>query len=101
LYVAKVFGIGHNFVGAHARQLFFCEKTMENLKREPRRVIVNGYHYAYVKKLLSEGREKYGSLRQLGFALGISSATIHRWYNHESEMGAKWVESLESLLRQV
>ena len=75
-------------------------KNMENLQRENRRVIVHGYHYLYVKKILTEGREKYGSLRQLGFALGISSATIHRWYNNESEMGKKWVESLELLLHQ-
>jgi ribosome-binding protein aMBF1 (putative translation factor) len=73
---------------------------MENLQRENRRVIVHGYHYLYVKKILTEGREKYGSLRQLGFALGISSATIHRWYNNESEMNEKWVRSLESLLHQ-
>jgi DNA invertase Pin-like site-specific DNA recombinase len=76
------------------------KQNMDNLQRENRRVIVRGYHYLYVKKILTQGREKYGSLRQLGFALGISSATIHRWYNNESEMGKKWVESLESLLHQ-
>jgi hypothetical protein len=95
------FDLVTTLVGRYARQpKVKTNKNMENLQRENRRVIVHGYHYLYVKKILTEGREKYGSLRQLGFALGISSATIHRWYNNESEMGKKWVESLELLLHQ-
>ena len=73
---------------------------MENINRENRRIIVSGYHYLYVKKLLNQAIKKYGSLRQVGFAIGISTSVIYRWYNHESEMGKKWVESLESLLHQ-
>lgn len=70
------------------------------MERQTRRIVVHGYHFLYVKKLLNQGVEKYGSLRQLGFALGISTSVIYRWYNQESEMNEQWVESLESLLRQ-
>jgi hypothetical protein len=65
-----------------------------------RRVIVKGYCFEYCRKLLGLGVERYGSLRQLSFALGIAPSVIYRWYNNETSMGEKWVESLESLLQQ-
>jgi len=86
-------------VGRHTGQPVTKPKNMENMKRENRRLIVQGYHYDYIKKRLIEGRDRYGSLRQLGFALGISSSTVHRWYNNDTKMGTKWVESLEKLLQ--
>lgn len=63
-----------------------------------RRVIVKGYCYEYCRKLLDAGVKKYGSLRQLSFALGIAPSVIYRWYNQETSMGVKWVETLEILL---
>lgn len=63
-----------------------------------RRVVVNGYSSVYIRKLLDRGLERYGSLRQLAQALGISTSVIYRWRHNEQKMGDKWVINLEKLL---
>ena len=63
-----------------------------------RRVVVNGYSAIYIRKLLDRGLERYGSLRQLAQALGISTSVIYRWRHNEQKMGEKWVVNLEKLL---
>ena len=63
-----------------------------------RRVVVNGYSAIYIRKLLDRGLERYGSLRQLAQALGISTSVIYRWRHDEQKMGEKWVINLEKLL---
>lgn len=66
----------------------------------PRRVIVDGYSPLYCRKLLDEGIKRYGSLRQVASAIGISTSVIYRWYHNEQRMGKVWVENLERLLLQ-
>jgi hypothetical protein len=65
-----------------------------------RRIIVHGFHPKYTTKLLNEAAEHFGSLRKVAFALGIGTAVIYRWRNNETEMGEKWVISLENLLKK-
>lgn len=66
-----------------------------------RRVITDGYHPKYIKKILVEARNYYGSVRKIGFAMGLPSSVVYRWYNNEEKMGAKWVLILEQILKKV
>lgn len=65
-----------------------------------RKIISGDYDYRYYKGLLDEGQRRFGSLRQLAFALGIAGSVLYRWYHGEQKMGKLWVENLEHLLKE-
>lgn len=67
--------------------------------RKPRRIIVSGYSQSYCRSLIKKASDKFGSMRQLSFAIGASSSMINRWYNGYQPMGEKWVILLENLLK--
>lgn len=66
-----------------------------------KRIIVDGYHHSYCKKLIDIAANKLGSVRKVSFAIGLSQAQLYRYYHNECKANDIWIKTLEQLCEKL